>query len=143
MHLDTGVQDDTVPHTQARQLAVDRCHRGGNVTYKTSKLPNPGDEILTDHVVPRITDLGDALSLHAEHLSGKPVTSNCGTTPGQPCPPTKEVHRGGCNRPRWSGHFAHRRHVRPQGRPVPRQCRSRPRSTASAMAFMPASSGCM
>ncbi|MFE5030164.1 hypothetical protein ACFRAO_44540 [Streptomyces sp. NPDC056656] len=29
------------------------------------------------------------------------------------------------------------------GGPVPRQCRSRLRSTASAMAFMPASSGCM
>ncbi|MGW5867295.1 lipase family protein [Streptomyces sp. NPDC055239] len=84
VRLATGVQDDIVPHEQARQLAVDWCGKGGNVTYEALVLPNLGDKILTNHLVPLITDQGDAVSWMADRLSGKPATSNCWKVPLQP-----------------------------------------------------------
>ncbi|MEW2623739.1 lipase family protein [Streptomyces sp. NPDC048106] len=80
----TGVQDDIVPHAQARQLAVDWCRKGGNVTYDAINLPNLGDKILTNHMVPLITDQGDAISWLTDRLAGEAVTSNCWTMPLQP-----------------------------------------------------------
>ncbi|MCZ4119834.1 lipase family protein [Streptomyces sp. H39-S7] len=80
----TGVQDDIVPHAQARQLAVDWCRKGANVTYDPINLPNLGDKILTNHVVPLITDQGDAIAWLTDRLSGKPSLSNCWTMPLQP-----------------------------------------------------------
>ncbi len=57
----TGIFDDIVPHTQARQLAVDWCAKGGD-SYKALILPNLGNKILTNHLVPLLTDQGDAIS---------------------------------------------------------------------------------
>ncbi|MDT0473674.1 lipase family protein [Streptomyces sp. DSM 41014] len=84
VRLATGVQDDIVPHSQARQLAVDWCDKGGNVTYDAIVLPNLGDKILTNHLVPLITDQGDAISWLSDRLAGKPATSNCWSMPLQP-----------------------------------------------------------
>lgn len=84
VRLATGVQDDIVPHGQARQLAVDWCRKGADVTYDAVVLPNLGDKILTNHLVPLITDQGDAISWMTARLSGKPATSNCWTMPIQP-----------------------------------------------------------
>ncbi|MFJ3704852.1 MULTISPECIES: lipase family protein [unclassified Streptomyces] len=83
VRLATGVQDDIVPHSQARQLAVDWCGKGADVTYDAIKLPNLGDKILTNHLVPLVTDQGDAISWLTDRLSGKPATSNCWTMPLQ------------------------------------------------------------
>ncbi|WP_405900377.1 lipase family protein [Streptomyces sp. NBC_00727] len=80
----TGIQDDIVPHAQARQLAVDWCRKGGNVTYDAVILPNLGDKILTNHMVPLITDQGDAISWMTDRLAGKRATSNCWSMPIQP-----------------------------------------------------------
>ncbi|WP_258395078.1 MULTISPECIES: lipase family protein [unclassified Streptomyces] len=80
----TGIHDDIVPHGQARQLAKDWCGKGGDVTYKAIALPNLGDKILTNHLVPLLTDQGDAVSWLEDRLSGKPATSNCRTMPVQP-----------------------------------------------------------
>lgn len=84
VRLATGIQDDIVPHAQARQLAVDWCRKGGNVTYKAIALPNLGDKLLTNHLVPLITDQGDAVSWLTDRLSGRAATSNCWTMPLQP-----------------------------------------------------------
>ncbi|WP_405392699.1 triacylglycerol lipase [Streptomyces sp. NBC_01102] len=84
VRLATGVQDDIVPHAQARQLAADWCDKGANVTYDAIKLPNLGDKILTNHLVPLVTDQGDAVSWLTDRLAGKPATSNCWTMPFQP-----------------------------------------------------------
>ncbi|WP_406455863.1 lipase family protein [Streptomyces sp. NBC_00876] len=84
VRLATGIQDDIVPHAQARQLAVDWCRKGGSVTYDAIALPNLGDKLLTNHVVPLITDQGDAISWMTDRLSGRPATSNCWTMPIQP-----------------------------------------------------------
>lgn len=84
VRLATGVQDDIVPHAQARRLAVDWCAKGANVTYDAIILPNLGDKILTNHVVPLITDQGDAISWLTDRLAGRPATSNCWSMPIQP-----------------------------------------------------------
>jgi hypothetical protein len=79
----TGVHDDIVPHAQARRLAVDWCRKGGDVTYEAIDLPNLGDKILTNHLVPLITDQGDAVSWLTDRLSGESAASNCWTLPFQ------------------------------------------------------------
>ncbi|MFD7071226.1 lipase family protein [Streptomyces sp. NPDC059913] len=84
VRLATGVQDDIVPHGQARKLAVDWCGKGGNVTYDAVVLPNLGDKILTNHLAPLITDQGSAVSWLTDRLAGKPATSNCWSMPVQP-----------------------------------------------------------
>ena len=83
VRLATGTQDDIVPHAQARQLALDWCRKGGNVTYDAVVLPNLGDKLLTNHLVPLITDQGDAISWLTDRLAGKPAVSNCWTMPLQ------------------------------------------------------------
>jgi hypothetical protein len=79
----TGVQDDIVPHAQARQLAVDWCRKGGNVTYAAVDLPDLGDRILTNHLAPLIADQGTAISWLTDRLEGESTTSNCWTMPFQ------------------------------------------------------------
>ncbi|MFD3850477.1 lipase family protein [Streptomyces microflavus] len=83
VRLATGIHDDIVPHSQARKLAVDWCNKGANVTYDAIKLPNLGDKILTNHLVPLITDQGDAISWLTDRLAGKAATSNCWSMPIQ------------------------------------------------------------
>src|SRR5690606_34506412 len=61
VRLATGVRDDIVPHEQARQLAVDWCGRGADVTYVPVELPNLGDRLLTNHLAPLLVDQGPAL----------------------------------------------------------------------------------
>jgi len=80
----TGVEDDIVPHAQARQLAVDWCAKGADVTYQPIRLPNLGDGLLTNHLAPLLTDQGDAISWLSDRLSGKPASSNCASLPGHP-----------------------------------------------------------
>lgn len=81
VRLATGVQDDIVPHRQARQLAVDWCAKGGDVTYKAVRLPNLGDKLLTNHLAPLLTDQGDAVRWLADRLKGEPARSNCRSVP--------------------------------------------------------------
>ncbi|KHL19292.1 secretory lipase [Mumia flava] len=74
----TGTADDSVPHAQARQLAVDWCAKGANVTYEPVVLPNLGDKVvLTNHFLPLIADQGSALSWLTDRLKGWPSLSNC------------------------------------------------------------------
>ncbi|MGW2781437.1 lipase family protein [Streptomyces populi] len=84
VRLATGVQDDIVPHAQARQLAVDWCRKGADITYDAVILPNLGDKLLTNHMAPLLTDQGDAIDWITDRLSGKPAFSNCWTMPLQP-----------------------------------------------------------
>lgn len=86
VRLATGVQDDIVPHTQARQLAVDWCRKGGDITYEAVVLPNLGDKILTNHLVPLITDQGDAVTWLTDRLAGKPPTPTAGRCPSSSDP---------------------------------------------------------
>jgi len=82
VRLATGVSDNLVPHAQARQLAVDWCAKGADVTYKAVVLPSVGSA-LVNHFAPLLTDQGDAISWLTDRLSGRPATSNCWTMPVQ------------------------------------------------------------
>ncbi|WP_031093342.1 lipase family protein [Streptomyces sp. NRRL S-15] len=84
VRLATGVQDDIVPHKQARQLAVDWCRKGGKVTYEAVHLPNLGDKIMTNHLAPLLTDQSAAISWLTDRLSGRSTSSNCWSMPLQP-----------------------------------------------------------
>ncbi|MFF0156210.1 lipase family protein [Streptomyces sp. NPDC005263] len=79
----TGTSDNLVPHAQARQLAVDWCRKGADVTYKYVALPDLGDSLI-NHFAPLLTDQGDAISWLTDRLDGKPATSNCSGLPSQP-----------------------------------------------------------
>ncbi|MFI7387779.1 lipase family protein [Streptomyces sp. NPDC049813] len=79
----TGVSDNLVPHGQARQLAVDWCGRGAQVTYKPVRLPGVGRALL-NHFAPLLTDQGSAIGWLTDRLDGKPAASNCASLPGQP-----------------------------------------------------------
>lgn len=81
VRLATGVEDDIVGFEQARQLGVDWCRKGGDVTYAPIELPNLGDKIMTNHLAPYIADQGDAISWMTDRLSGEPAVSNCETLP--------------------------------------------------------------
>jgi hypothetical protein len=83
VRLATGVSDNLVPHAQARQLALDWCAKGADVTYKAVVLPSVGSALL-NHFAPLLTDQGAAISWLTARLSGKPTTSNCWTMPVQP-----------------------------------------------------------
>lgn len=84
VRIATNVSDDIVSHGQARQLAVDWCGRGANVTYTAIVMPSLGDKSLLNHIAPLITDQGDAINWMADRLVGLPVLSNCWTMPVQP-----------------------------------------------------------
>jgi dienelactone hydrolase len=80
----TGVADDIVPHAQARQLAVDWCARGGDVSYVPILLPNLGDGLLTNHISPLLADQGAAIAWLTQRVDGVTAGSNCATMPVQP-----------------------------------------------------------
>ncbi|MFD7922626.1 lipase family protein [Streptomyces sp. NPDC059740] len=84
IRLATGVEDDIVPHAQARRLASDWCSLGGDVTYVPVRLPDLGDKLLTNHIVPLLTDQGDAISWLTDRLRGKTAGSTCSSLPGRP-----------------------------------------------------------
>lgn len=80
----TGVQDDIVPHDQARQLAVDWCDQGGEVTYQPVQIPDLGKGLLTNHITPLLADQTNAISWLTDRLSGAAAINNCNTVPDQP-----------------------------------------------------------
>jgi alpha-beta hydrolase superfamily lysophospholipase len=79
----TGTSDDLVPHAQARQLAVDWCRKGADVTYEPVVLPNVISPLL-NHFGPLLTDQGAAVSWLTDRLAGKPAASTCATLPARP-----------------------------------------------------------
>ncbi|WP_221348477.1 alpha/beta fold hydrolase [Streptomyces beigongshangae] len=83
VRLATGTADNLVPHGQARDLAVDWCRKGADVTYKPVVLPNAGSALL-NHFAPLLTDQGSAVDWLTDRLSGRPATSNCGSLPLRP-----------------------------------------------------------
>ncbi|TQL68621.1 secretory lipase [Nocardioides albertanoniae] len=80
----TGIQDDIVPHEQARQLAVDWCGQGAAVTYQPIVLPNLGDKLITNHIAPLLADQTAAIDWLTGLVGGDaPAASNCATLPNQ------------------------------------------------------------
>ncbi|MFF2507744.1 lipase family protein [Streptomyces sp. NPDC058067] len=84
VRIATGIQDDIVPHAQARQLAADWCTKGADITYAPIRLPNLGDKLLTNHFLPLLTDQSAAISWLTQRLKDMPATSTCTALPSQP-----------------------------------------------------------
>ncbi|MFF7981480.1 lipase family protein [Streptomyces sp. NPDC007901] len=83
VRLATGVSDNLVPHAQARQLAVDWCRKGADVTYTPVVLPSVGSALL-NHFAPLLTDQGPAIDWLTDRFAGKAASSNCWSMPVQP-----------------------------------------------------------
>ncbi|MFR0357240.1 lipase family protein [Streptomyces sediminimaris] len=81
VRLATGTSDNLVPHAQARQLAVDWCAKGADVTYKPVTLPGLGSALI-NHFAPLLADQGDAISWLTDRFDAEPATSNCSALPG-------------------------------------------------------------
>lgn len=76
--ITSGLNDDTVPYGQARQLAEDWCGKGAAVTFRTNDLPPilPGTTI-PNHFGPEIIDgfgPDNAFTYLLDRLADKPVT---------------------------------------------------------------------
>ncbi|MFF9814897.1 lipase family protein [Streptomyces sp. NPDC014006] len=78
----TGVNDNLVPHAQARRLAVDWCALGADVTYRPVNLPNLVSPLI-NHFGPLLADQGDAVTWLTDRLSGRPAQNTCASLPGQ------------------------------------------------------------
>ena len=75
----TGTKDDIVEHGQAKQLALDWCAQGVNVTYKpVIQLVSSGGLTLT-HLGPLLSQQGAARDWLVERLNGVAAKSNCST----------------------------------------------------------------
>lgn len=75
----TGIYDDIVPHAQAKQLALDWCAKGANVTYVPIQSTNWGNKVGLNHVAPMLTDALTAANWLGDRFAGKDVASNCST----------------------------------------------------------------
>ncbi|BCY11873.1 lipase family protein [Actinoplanes sp. L3-i22] len=79
----TGVNDNLVPHGQARTMAADWCKLGGKVVYAPVILPNTISPLL-NHFGPLLTDQGTAVDWLGLRLAGVPALSTCALLPIQP-----------------------------------------------------------
>ncbi|WP_430333252.1 lipase family protein [Rhodococcus sp. ACT016] len=80
----SGRNDDTVPYGQARQLAVDWCDRGANVTFRTNELPPvaPGTTFV-NHFGPELIDgfgTDSAVRYLLDRFDDVPLAPGCSLT---------------------------------------------------------------
>jgi hypothetical protein len=81
MLLANGRNDDTIPWSQARDLAAEYCSSGGTVQFDTDETPSILPKSVINHAVPMLTQAGSAF----QYLYGRfndtgdqPAPSNCG-----------------------------------------------------------------
>jgi dienelactone hydrolase len=79
----TGVNDNLVPHGQARTMAANWCRLGGHVVYAPVSLPATGSPLI-NHFGPLLTDQGTAVDWLSLRLAGLPAMSTCAILPLQP-----------------------------------------------------------
>ncbi|PXX61680.1 secretory lipase [Nocardia tenerifensis] len=75
--ITSGRNDDTVPYSQARQLATDWCAQGSTITFRTNELPPiaPGTTI-ANHFGPELIDgfgTNNAISYLIDRLNENPL----------------------------------------------------------------------
>ena len=80
----SGTKDDIVDHAQAKQLAVDWCRRGANVTYQPVIQPLPAAGTGANHIEPSVLTSAQTESWLLDRLEGKAVTSNCSDIASMP-----------------------------------------------------------
>ncbi len=80
----TGTRDDIVPHRQARQLAVDWCALGAEVTYIGVRQSASTGGTGGNHVSLLISHTPTAQRWLIERLAGSPPASNCAALADRP-----------------------------------------------------------
>lgn len=78
MLVQSGVNDDTVPFAQARQMTVDYCSNGNDVTFVAENTPRFVPGTVVNHAVPMLTGLPASLNFLFDRFNGVPGTNNCG-----------------------------------------------------------------
>ncbi|MGB7235713.1 MAG: lipase family protein [Rhodococcus sp. (in: high G+C Gram-positive bacteria)] len=76
--ITSGLNDDTVPYGQARQLATDWCERGASVEFRTNPLPPIlSGAVLPNHFGPQLIDGygGEASRFLMDRFADVPVTA--------------------------------------------------------------------
>ncbi len=76
--ITSGLNDDTVPYGQARQLATDWCERGASVEFRTNPLPPIlQGGVLPNHFGPQLIDGygGEASQFLMDRFADVPVTA--------------------------------------------------------------------
>nr|WP_084465889.1 MULTISPECIES: lipase family protein [Nocardia] len=76
--ITSGLNDDTVPYGQARQLAEDWCAKGATVTFRTNNLPPIlSGATIPNHFGPELIDgfgPDNAITYLLDRLADKPIT---------------------------------------------------------------------
>ncbi|MFD4439912.1 lipase family protein [Nocardia sp. NPDC058519] len=76
--ITSGLNDDTVPYNQARQLAEDWCARGATVTFRTNNLPPIlSGATIPNHFGPELIDgfgPDNAITYLLDRLADKPIS---------------------------------------------------------------------
>lgn len=84
VEVSTGTLDDIVGHAQARQLAVDWCAKGANVTYVPVRQSISSFGTSLNHLGPMLTQSDQAQSWLRALLQGATSPSNCSSVPHLP-----------------------------------------------------------
>lgn len=77
MRITVGTKDDIVGYPQARQLAVDWCQLGVNLSWAPVKQDFASLGTSLNHLGPALTSSGLAQNWLADRLQGKPNVSQC------------------------------------------------------------------
>ena len=77
--IQAGVNDDTVPYGQVRQLAKDWCGKGTVVQLSDNTVPpiSPGTGL--NHALPYPLGIGESLTWVTDRFAGAPAPNSCGT----------------------------------------------------------------
>lgn len=75
----TGTKDDIVPHQQAKQLALDWCAKGANVTYKPVIQVADSGGLMLSHLRPLLSHQASARDWVVDRLNGRRTSGNCAT----------------------------------------------------------------
>lgn len=80
----TGTKDDIVAHPQSKQLAVDWCALGANVSYVGVRQPSPSFGTGLNHISILLSHGARSQRWLLDRLAGVPAVSNCDEVPNLP-----------------------------------------------------------
>lgn len=77
--VQTGVHDDAIPHSQAKQLGRDLCALGSQVTFHPNNIPEILPKTALGHVLPMLSDLPTSFEYMYAAFNDEALPNDCGT----------------------------------------------------------------
>ena len=77
--VQSGVNDDAIPHGQATQLARDYCSQGVQVAYHPSNIPEILPKSAIGHILPMLADLPTSFNYMYLAFTDQELPNDCGT----------------------------------------------------------------